>query len=71
MQYIQSISGVEFIMDITFLGKIDNPKHLKNVRELSTFTGLVLAEFSTGDPTGIPRKTYNYGSSLLYCQKKR
>jgi transposase len=49
MQYLQSISGVGFITAITLLGKIGNPKHLKNVRELSAFVGLVPTEFSTGD----------------------
>jgi transposase len=49
MQYLQSISGVGFITAVTVLGKIGNPKHLKNVRELSAFVGLVPTEFSTGD----------------------
>lgn len=49
MKYLQSISGVGFITAVSLLGKIGNPKNLKNVRELAAFIGLVPTEYSTGD----------------------
>jgi transposase len=49
MKYLQSISGVGFITAVSVLGKIGNPKMLRNVRELAAFIGLVPSEYSTGD----------------------
>jgi len=49
MQYLLSVSGIGFITAVTLLGRIGNPKKLKNVRELSAFVGLIPTERSTGD----------------------
>lgn len=49
MLYLASVSGIGFITATTLLGRIGDPKKLKNVRELSAFVGLVPTEKSTGD----------------------
>lgn len=51
-QYIKcllSIPGIGFITAATVLGRIGNPRNLKNPRELAAFVGLVPSEKSTGD----------------------
>ncbi len=51
-QYINillSIPGIGFITAATVLGRIGNPRFLKNPRELAAFVGLVPSEKSTGD----------------------
>lgn len=47
--YLVSIPGIGFITAVTVLGRIGDPLKLKNVRELSAFTGLIPTEHSTGD----------------------
>jgi transposase len=47
--YLQSIPGIGFITALTMLGRIGDPRHLKNVREVGAFLGLVPSEHSTGD----------------------
>lgn len=49
VKYLLSIPGVGFITAVTLLGRIGNPHHLKNVRELAAFIGVVPREKSTGD----------------------
>lgn len=49
INYLESIPGIGFITAVTILGRIGDPKFLKNVRELSAFLGLVPCERSTGD----------------------
>lgn len=49
VRYLESIPGIGFITAISLLGRIGNPKNLKNVRELGAFLGLVPTEKSTGN----------------------
>ena len=49
VNYLQSIPGIGFITSVTILGKIGDPKQLKDVREIASFVGLVPTERSTGD----------------------
>jgi len=49
MYYLQSIPGIGFIVAVNLLGKIGDPKELKNPRELAGFIGLSPREKSTGD----------------------
>lgn len=49
MRYLQSISGIGFITAVTILGRIGDPKNLKDQRELASFVGIVPSEYSTGD----------------------
>lgn len=49
IQYLQSIPGIGFIIAAMVLGKIGNPVHLQNPRELAAFIGLTPKERSTGD----------------------
>jgi transposase len=48
-RYLQSIPGIGFIVATTILGKIGDPRNLRNPREIGAFTGLVPTEKSTGD----------------------
>jgi len=47
--YLQSIPGIGFITALTLLGRIGDPRHLQNVREVGAFLGLVPCEHSTGE----------------------
>jgi len=49
IRYLQSIPGIGFIIATTVLGRIGNPQHLSNIRELAAFVGLIPTERSTGD----------------------
>lgn len=49
VEYLQSIPGLGFITAISILGRIGDPRNLKDVREIAAFVGLVPAEKSTGD----------------------
>lgn len=49
MGHLMSIPGIGFITASSILGNIGDPQYLRNVRELSGFTGLVPSEASTGD----------------------
>jgi transposase len=49
MKYLESLPGIGLITAVTILGRIGDPKYLKNVRELAAFLGLVPREKSTGD----------------------
>lgn len=49
MDYLQSIPGFGFIVSAHLLARIGNPGHLRNVRELAAFCGLVPCENSTGE----------------------
>ena len=44
-----TVPGFGLITSLYLLGRIGNPKHLKNVRELGAFIGVVPSERSTGD----------------------
>jgi len=46
---LRSIPGVGFIIAITILARIGDPRYLRNPRELSAFIGLVPCEYSTGE----------------------
>lgn len=48
MHYLQSIPGIGFIVAVNLLGKIGDPKELKNPRELAGFIGLSPREKSSG-----------------------
>ena len=50
-RYLQSIPGIGFIVATTILGRIGDPRELKNPREIGAFLGLVPTERSTGDAT--------------------
>ena len=49
LEYLQSIPGIGFITAVSILGKIGDPRALRNQRELAAFAGLVPVEYSTGD----------------------
>jgi len=49
MNYLQSIPGIGFVVAVSILGKIGNPKQLQNPRELAGFIGISPSERSTGD----------------------
>ncbi len=49
IHYLRTIPGIGFITAITILGNIGDPVHLKDVREIGSFAGLVPCEHSTGD----------------------
>jgi len=46
---LQSLPGFGFIVSTYFLARSGDPSHLKNVRELGAFSGIVPREYSTGD----------------------
>lgn len=48
-QCLQSIPGIGFKTATTILGRIGDPANLKDLREISSFLGLVPKEDSTGD----------------------
>jgi transposase len=49
IHYLRSIPGIGFIVAIMLLGKIGDPEHLQNPRELAAFIGITPKEKSTGD----------------------
>lgn len=49
IDYLRSIPGIGFITAVSILGRIGDPKNLKNPREIAAFVGLVPRENSTGD----------------------
>lgn len=49
LKYLQSIPGFGFIVSTYVLSRIGNPAHLRNIRELGAFCGIVPREYSTGD----------------------
>lgn len=49
VEYLQSIPGIGFITAVSILGRIGDPRNLKDVREIAAFTGIVPTEKSTGD----------------------
>lgn len=49
IHYLISVPGIGFVTAVSLLGRIGDPKELKNVRELSAFIGVVPSEDSTGD----------------------
>jgi transposase len=49
VEYCTSIPGIGIVTATNIFGKIGNPAHLKNVRELGSFVGLTPRERSTGD----------------------
>lgn len=49
IEYLKSIPGIGFITATTILGKVGDPIHLRNIRELASFTGLTPRERSTGE----------------------
>lgn len=49
IRYLRSIPGIGFVIATSVLGRIGDPQHLRNVRELSAFIGLVPREHSTGE----------------------
>ena len=64
MHYLVSIPGIGFITAISLLGRIGDPRKLRNVRELSAFVGLVPTEKSTGDDVNRGSITH-LGSRIL------
>lgn len=48
-KYLQSIPGIGFLVATNIIGKIGDPKNLRNPREIGAFVGLVPTERSTGD----------------------
>ncbi len=53
-------------MATTILGKVGDPGDLRNPRELGAFTGLVLAEKSTGDDVNRESITHLGSESLRF-----
>jgi len=49
IDYIRSIPGIGFVTSTYVLSRIGDPSHLKNVRELGAFAGVVPTEHSTGE----------------------
>jgi len=49
MDYLKSIIGIGFITAVSILGRIGDPKSLKDSREIGAFIGVVPRENSTGD----------------------
>jgi transposase len=49
MHNLKTIPGIGIIVAANVLGRIGDPKHLKSLRELSAFCGIVPRENSTGD----------------------
>lgn len=49
LKYLQSIPGFGFIVSTYVLSRIGDPVHLRNVRELGAFCGIVPKEYSTGE----------------------
>lgn len=47
--YLMSIPGIGFITATNILGKIGDPKNLKDIRELASFIGVIPSEHSTGE----------------------
>jgi len=46
---LKTIPGIGLVTAVTLLGRIGDPRHLKGVRELSAFCGIVPRENSSGD----------------------
>lgn len=66
IQYLRSIQGIGFIIAATILGKIGDPKELRNVRELGSFVGLVPKERSTGDTINRGSITHSGNQTLRF-----
>jgi len=49
IQYLKSLDGIGFVTAVCILGKIGDPQHLTNCRQLAGFCGLVPSEHSTGN----------------------
>ena len=49
LKHLQSIPGFGFIVSTYVLSRVGDPVHLRNVRELGAFCGIVPREYSTGD----------------------
>jgi transposase len=49
ISYLRSIPGIGFVVSAHVLARIGDPIHLKNIRELGSFFGVVPTEHSTGD----------------------
>ena len=49
IDYLRSIPGIGFITASLLLGRLGDPKNLRNVREIAAFLGLVPTEDSSGD----------------------
>lgn len=48
-RFLRSIPGIGWTISTVFLSRVGDWRHLKNVRELSGFTGLSPREYSTGE----------------------
>jgi transposase len=48
IQLLRSIPGFGFVVSMFLLARIGDPKHLRDIRELGAFAGLVPSEHSTG-----------------------
>ena len=51
IQLLRSIPGFGFVVPAYLLGRIGDPAHLRSVRELGAFAGVVPSEHSTGNRT--------------------
>lgn len=49
IQLLRTIPGFGFVIPAYLLGRIGDPEHLRTVRELGSFAGVVPSERSTGD----------------------
>jgi transposase len=49
VRYLRSIPGIGFVIAITILAHIGDPRRLRNPQELAAFAGLVPREHSTGE----------------------
>jgi transposase len=66
IQYLQSIPGIGFTISVMLLGKIGDPKDLRNPRELASFIGLTPKENSSGDSVNRGSITHLGDKTLRY-----
>ena len=66
VQHLRSIPGFGFVVSMYLLSRIGDPRHLKGIRELGSFAGVVPSEHSTGENQTKGSITH-MGDSMLRC----
>jgi len=66
VSFLRSIPGFGFVVSMYLLSRIGDPKHLKGLRELGSFAGVVPSEHSTGDKQTKGPITH-MGDPMLRC----
>ena len=64
IDYLKSIPGIGFIVAVTILANIGDPRHLRHPQELAGFIGLTPREYSTGDKI-IKGRISHMGNAVL------